>query len=1009
MSIKLPELFTRKLEGHPKEMGAVHASIAVFEQWFATSGTPFFRDYTDHGPKHIESVLSTAAAMIPATAHPTFSAADVTIFVLATLLHDSALHLAEPGFHHLIVGDARNRCLQEFDSTSWPALWDDFLFAAKRWDDRKLRAVFGDDFVERSHSVSNPLDRWGNCTSADYKLIGEFIRLHHPRLAHEFAVFGVPGTTSSAINLPDIVPEKWREISGIVARSHGVALRPCVDHLERCGIHRRDFQGIHALYLMALLRLSDYLQIDAGRAPEVVFRFRVLPSRVSALEWRAHNAVKNITPEHEDPESVEIQAEPTDVETYLRLRDWLDGIQSELDTSWAVLGEVYGRFDSLRPLGLLWRRVRSNLDDKPAYARSVPYLPRRIRLEVARSELLSLLISPLYGDDPSFGVRELMQNAVDAVREREFFLSKHPERSTQDFRIQDADVEVWLSDFDDSTGCAWLEVIDSGIGMTDKVITDYFLTAGASYRNSEQWQKTFERTEVNDGTNKPRSQVVRTGRFGVGALAAFLLGQRIEVETRHITSDEGFKFEITLSQEAVQVERCTDMPIGTLIRCEVTREAFHELQRHQDKVSRPGLWDWFVLDKPRVKRFMGNDRSELSQSPGLNLADWRVAETDKPVEVRWTWGTPWPARQPPALSCNGIFVSNSAKLPGLPIEHSRASEFGIQTPFLHITDPDGYVPLSLTRKEVVGDCYGFEDDLYQSVMKDYIARLLVTFPEELNATMINEFRGQTPFRSERYSTQKNSPDILLTADGFCLANSKALLTSKTKFRHLLWTTSVSALSLIADVSNWDCIVFQCDMPLDEIYRNYSGASTSEDVVRYIGKKHQGFDVAYFRSTDEKTLGLKKSDPEDEDDESEEPVGKTITQTESWYEWEVKEGRKGAVQKHRSRWLVESSGMTSSKFPFKALIKNPEDDRFEMPFVAEFFLNEPWAQPIDAGLLDEWWERYFSGEWIPWKIADRKARFPKAFQELAVYIERYERAGTARHVASSIEQPSLPNI
>ena len=36
------------------------------------------------------------------------------------------------------------------------------------------------------------------------------------------------------------------------------------------------------------------------------------------------------------------------------------------------------------------------------------------------NELPKLLIGPLYGNDPTFGVRELLQNAVDSCREREF-------------------------------------------------------------------------------------------------------------------------------------------------------------------------------------------------------------------------------------------------------------------------------------------------------------------------------------------------------------------------------------------------------------------------------------------------------------------------------------------------------------------------------------------------------------------------------------------------------------
>jgi hypothetical protein len=41
--------------------------------------------------------------------------------------------------------------------------------------------------------VRDPFPHYSNLAESDRKLIGEFIRRHHPRLAHEFAVFGVPG------------------------------------------------------------------------------------------------------------------------------------------------------------------------------------------------------------------------------------------------------------------------------------------------------------------------------------------------------------------------------------------------------------------------------------------------------------------------------------------------------------------------------------------------------------------------------------------------------------------------------------------------------------------------------------------------------------------------------------------------------------------------------------------------------------------------------------------------
>jgi len=44
-----------------------------------------------------------------------------------------------------------------------------------------------------SYSVDDPFERLQIFRSLDRKFIGEFIRLHHPRLAHEFALFGIPG------------------------------------------------------------------------------------------------------------------------------------------------------------------------------------------------------------------------------------------------------------------------------------------------------------------------------------------------------------------------------------------------------------------------------------------------------------------------------------------------------------------------------------------------------------------------------------------------------------------------------------------------------------------------------------------------------------------------------------------------------------------------------------------------------------------------------------------------
>src|SRR5208283_2534854 len=126
------------------------------------------------------------------------------------------------------------------------------------------------------------------------------------------------------------------DLAGLVARSHGRPIRACLDYLPSKRIPLREFQNVHVVYLMALIRLADYLHVEADRTSEIVFRYKHIPSRFSLLEHNAHLAVKSVTHAVEDPEAIHVTAQPEDVETFLRLKSWLSGIQVELDQSWAV-------------------------------------------------------------------------------------------------------------------------------------------------------------------------------------------------------------------------------------------------------------------------------------------------------------------------------------------------------------------------------------------------------------------------------------------------------------------------------------------------------------------------------------------------------------------------------------------------------------------------------------------------------------------------------------------------
>jgi hypothetical protein len=86
----------------------------------------------------------------------------------------------------------------------------------------------------------------------------------------------------------------------------------------------------------------------------------------------------------------------------------------------------------------------------------------------------------------------------------------------------------------------------------------------------------------------------------------------------------------------------------------------------------------------------------------------------------------------------------------------------------------------------------------------------------------------------------------------------------------------------------------------------------------------------------------------------------------------------------------SGYMPSSHLDFEAV--HAEDEimyRGDDPVIDYLFKN-PWSRKFDLGILDKYWDELFGEEWIPWKIEDRKTKFPNAYKKLTKYIEFHEK-------------------
>lgn len=723
----LPESIEQSLSGQSHLLGPLNAFISAVEQW--NSSTPiFFPEYTDHTAQHNRDVIDTALGLLTDDAVALLTANDYVALFTSVLLHDLGMHVTEDGFVTLVSG--KNTQCHPMDTQPWPELWRDFLAEAKRFDGARLNQIFGS-----TDPIRQPPTDPKQFTYNDRLLVGEFLRRHHPRLGHDIAVFGFPGADGAFLKVMEGYPNDLADLYGLIARSHGLSMRQSIDFLKD-RFHQRDYQGVHAPALMAALRIADYLQIQPERAPEAVQNVRRFASPFSVGEWKVHQSVKNITPADDDPEAIFIHAEPRDVQTFLKFKGWASGVQAELDATWAVLGEVYGRFakEGYDKFQLRLRRVRTNIDDLDAFSKTVDYLPQSIAFEAASAELLSLLVAPLYGDKPEVGLRELIQNSVDAVLERWHLEGVDPETLDDE---REAEIVVYPEVEDDQVVRVVIE--DVGIGMDAGIIKNYFLKAGASFRNSDAWKATFA-----DGEGQ--SKVRRSGRFGIGALACFLIGDLISVTTRRLGSDTGYQFDAELGMASIEVKRC-EADVGSRIVVhvpEARREYVTNLflspfykSGHRKGGSEADRWDWYALDAPRLYR-LGLGEEMLWPSFEFEAAEsWVPFAISPELKGHWSHEHQLGHDRLPLgkVYCNGLAVASVKRIEDRLERFSSGTEFelspalSVELPVVVLEDPAGLLPLTLQRDRLVNEMELLEPILADIMAADLVAEALAKAPE----------------------------------------------------------------------------------------------------------------------------------------------------------------------------------------------------------------------------------------------------------------------------------------
>jgi molecular chaperone HtpG len=134
--------------------------------------------------------------------------------------------------------------------------------------------------------------------------------------------------------------------------------------------------------------------------------------------------------------------------------------------------------------------------------------PQTSEFQIDLQGLIKLLAKNLYAEADVF-VREMLQNAHDSIKRR---------REWQGEGTPDGVVRVKID-----RQAATVTITDNGAGMTETEVREYLSTIGRSGTDA------FRQDLVEKGR---QAEVTVIGQFGIGLLSAFIVADRVVVETR---------------------------------------------------------------------------------------------------------------------------------------------------------------------------------------------------------------------------------------------------------------------------------------------------------------------------------------------------------------------------------------------------------------------------------------------------------------------------------------------
>lgn len=172
-------------------------------------------------------------------------------------------------------------------------------------------------------------------------------------------------------------------------------------------------------YAAVLLRTADLLHIASDRTPSILFRTLNPADPISQREWAKQMAVRSVRSQtarndegNADPDlqrnTIEVHASFTDEDGFFGLTSYLEYAERQIRKSHGWILQAQSKHASTHEFP--WTRIDRS------YIETEGFLQQQLEFTIDQAKILNLLTGHTLYNDASVVIRELVQNAIDAVR-----------------------------------------------------------------------------------------------------------------------------------------------------------------------------------------------------------------------------------------------------------------------------------------------------------------------------------------------------------------------------------------------------------------------------------------------------------------------------------------------------------------------------------------------------------------------------------------------------------------